>query len=437
MTFPTINTPVLAATGSGTTLTASMPATVTAGQRLMMGVRFSSSGAITMPAGWTLVASSTAAAPACAVFEKKSAAGTEGGTTVNVTGPSSSNFASFAVTVDGSDTAAAAEGSGVAGGVSTTPDPPSVTPSWGAADTLWIAFQGNVSGSSVSAYPTNYTLAQATAARIGVAARQLNASSENPGTFTTGGGGTTWQAFTIAVKPAGATAYTLNVDQGAYALTGEPVGWGIGWANASGSYTLSGKTVAWGIGWALAQGAYALTGEPAAQAAAINNAQGSYALTGEPVGWGIGTPFAFGSYALSGFAVSWGIGWAVAQGAYALTGQIASQAIKLGAAFGSYILTGFAATFIAPSLRLIAETGYYFVDSVGAAMRVVQLAAAGVRRVVAPFLSQQRFDDPALGQTRLDDPALQQTRAEGPSLSLRRSVSSALQKLRAKDPDLR
>lgn len=92
-------------------------------------------------------------------------------------------------------------------GASTAPDPDTLTPSWGAADTLWIALYGVDSG-NVTAYPTNYNDNQtasdttASAAYGAMASRGANTASENPGAFTNSVSDD-WAAYTIGVRPSG------------------------------------------------------------------------------------------------------------------------------------------------------------------------------------------------------------------------------------------
>ena len=91
----------------------------------------------------------------------------------------------------------------------TAPDPPSLTPSWGAKDTLWLAAVGYFAGTAtVTAYPTNYSNGRNDrldngdyGVGIGSARRELNAASEDPGTFTL----SAWSRLisnTVAVQPA-------------------------------------------------------------------------------------------------------------------------------------------------------------------------------------------------------------------------------------------
>lgn len=96
-------------------------------------------------------------------------------------------------------------------GASTLPNPPTLTPSWGAADTLWLVVAGASGAVTASAYPTNYTdgnddaTSSGTAASIASARRALNAATEDPGTFTISAS-TNWVAQTLAVRPAAGAA---------------------------------------------------------------------------------------------------------------------------------------------------------------------------------------------------------------------------------------
>ncbi len=88
-----------------------------------------------------------------------------------------------------------------------TPDAPSNTPSFGGGDHLWIESVHWSGDKSHSSYPANYSLAQHTsrfadADGQGVAssARQLNATTEDPGEHTLSDNAS-WAATTICVRP--------------------------------------------------------------------------------------------------------------------------------------------------------------------------------------------------------------------------------------------
>lgn len=93
-------------------------------------------------------------------------------------------------------------------GVSANPDPGSLSPSWGNADTLWLAAcVHDVGTRTVSGYPTNYLNGinnrwnNTAGVGVGSAERQLTAASENPGAFTLSGSDD-WVATVIGVRPA-------------------------------------------------------------------------------------------------------------------------------------------------------------------------------------------------------------------------------------------
>jgi hypothetical protein len=100
------------------------------------------------------------------------------------------------------------------GGASTSPDPDNLAlGGWGAEDTLWFVAMENDSSPTISAYPGSYTDGandrSGSLMGIGTARRELNAASENPGTFTISGS-QEWAAVTFAVRPAAAAAATVR-----------------------------------------------------------------------------------------------------------------------------------------------------------------------------------------------------------------------------------
>ena len=144
----------------------------------------------------------------------KIADGTEG-TTMSVTTDASEQSAHVTYRITSWHGTTAPEAPAVATGTSTTPNPPSLTPSWGALDTLWFACATTAnSDRTFSVDPTSYvsgttaTTATGTAgAIIRVVRRELNAATDNPDTFTIDSS-SGWDADTVAVRPAGAAAAT-------------------------------------------------------------------------------------------------------------------------------------------------------------------------------------------------------------------------------------
>jgi hypothetical protein len=92
-------------------------------------------------------------------------------------------------------------------GTSTTPNPPALNPNnWGSEDTLWFAAAGAAASATFSAFPGSYTNTSsdvaggASAASLGIARRELNTASEDPGTFTVSST-VVWQAVAIGIRP--------------------------------------------------------------------------------------------------------------------------------------------------------------------------------------------------------------------------------------------
>lgn len=95
-----------------------------------------------------------------------------------------------------------------------TPDPASLTPSWGAKDTLWMVFDVSNNGThTISDWPDNYTstgsLSHGTGAThtMGYGLRELNATSDDPNTFTYSTTGS-HSGLTVAIEPAPEPEYS-------------------------------------------------------------------------------------------------------------------------------------------------------------------------------------------------------------------------------------
>jgi len=158
----------------------------------------------------------------------KIASGSEGAT-ITVTVSVFEAAASICYRITGDDSGSnPPEVSTVATGNSANPDPASLTPTGGAKDYLWIACEGNDRNYYATAWPSSYSIDQqseyfdgAAGCNVGAAARELNASSENPGTFTISTS-EQWIACVVAIHPEAAegTTYYQNTGQGAIAPVG-------------------------------------------------------------------------------------------------------------------------------------------------------------------------------------------------------------------------
>ena len=202
MAFPTVQSRTETAVHpQSTTHDISMPATVDAGDLLLMFVAIfdpdSGTPTFTTPTGWTSIFDVANASNRSrhALFGKD-ADGTEDSTTVNVATNVTCVMAAvvYRITDWGGTLGTHVEvSSGTTTTNSSTPDPPSATPTGGAADYLWIpsvgAYDDNV---AATAAPTNYTNlidvlsggGGNQSAQVYTAERQLNAASEDPSSFT-------------------------------------------------------------------------------------------------------------------------------------------------------------------------------------------------------------------------------------------------------------
>jgi len=199
----------------------SMPATVSAGDLLIM--QFATSAAVgithTTPSGWSLLLTNVGAIAGGSSFRSsifyKIANGSEGGTQVSVAVSASVRRAAIVnrIAAGTFDTAAPLSGSSVYVAATPNPDPPVHSPPWGAGKTLWIVGYGqrNSPGSSFVVqypYPQGNTLARTPStgtAYVHTASCVVDSetASLDPGAFGSGiSTGGSCVGFTLAVRPA-------------------------------------------------------------------------------------------------------------------------------------------------------------------------------------------------------------------------------------------
>ncbi len=201
---------------SQTSLSVSVPA-VTAGDRLVAAFFTSGGGGGgSAPSGWTRIYDDN---QYVSVYEKI-ASGSESSGSVTFTQDTSGGWATQVYLITGSHPSSASQVSSIVSGSNTSSvDPGTFTPTGGAKDWLWIAYDlhGHLFGTTrtISTYPTDYTSTTPSNQTGGIsqqlagsAYRQLNASSENPGAFTLSGAIQTSRAFTIVVPPPDAPTIT-------------------------------------------------------------------------------------------------------------------------------------------------------------------------------------------------------------------------------------
>lgn len=187
-----------------TTHPVTLPSGIVAGDILVMAC--TSNGNVPPtgpPAGWAQeilnVGGGTGTDRFLAVFSK-TADGSEGAT-VDVDMASGVSLNALVWRISGG---ALVEGTSTSSS-GTTPNPPSLSPSWGARDTLWIALFAAREGSA-SAYPAGYSNGRysnhSTTFVVGGAEKSSNAASEDPGTFTIPSSAV-WVGGTVAIQPDG------------------------------------------------------------------------------------------------------------------------------------------------------------------------------------------------------------------------------------------
>jgi hypothetical protein len=202
----------VAASNSGSTtnqnsFAAPLPASIAAGNLLLLFytvIEDPTPPTVTTPSGWTLFSTETVGFTRTYAFWKI-ASGSEGAT-VTVTHSGLARPASTSYRITGHDAAQAPELLYAAN----SNDPPSLTPSWGNQNNLWVAGTSGVSGTNVTAptYPSGYSDNQLTTAssngaggKMATATKGAIGSSDNPAAFVNNLP-TNPVAFTVAVKPA-------------------------------------------------------------------------------------------------------------------------------------------------------------------------------------------------------------------------------------------
>lgn len=199
-----------------------MPATVNAGDTLLMLVRANNISSLTPVSGWTTLFNLTPSESSpinddTMYLAYKKAAGTEGGTTVNVSFNTTAKAAAIVWRITGAadPTVNPPELSTQAIAATTTPNPTAVTPSGGAKDYLflWIGGWDGEQTSPPASQPTGYSNptgissgtagATATNCQVAGASKQGSAATtEDPGSWTITVAPTAWSAWAVAIYPA-------------------------------------------------------------------------------------------------------------------------------------------------------------------------------------------------------------------------------------------
>ena len=180
-------------TSASTSPTLDLPSGRSTGDLLIASISVPGAVTVTWPDGWTALFTESSTTYATLSMAYRVADGTEPDSiTLTLSTSKTSTCQSYAISwYSGVPEAGAA----VAGN-----NPPSLTPSFGQANTLWLAVDGSTI--SISTGPANYTLLKATGAAspyLRSDYRQLRAASDDPGAYTSGNYQVT---NTLAVCPA-------------------------------------------------------------------------------------------------------------------------------------------------------------------------------------------------------------------------------------------
>lgn len=217
MTFPSVRSDVAGVQGTNSSSWTGLtyPSTISAGDLILVAIaRDGASGAATISGFASQIQQAAASNAARLDIFAKVAVGTESGTFTYSPGASEQGAWRVASYQDWWGTIATGlEIGGIATGTSTTPNPGSFSPAWGAADTRWRAQAAQDRGlQTVTGFPTDYTINQnddqsggGSGACIMGASRDINTATQDPSNFTVNSS-QAWAAVVIAIRPAAAGA---------------------------------------------------------------------------------------------------------------------------------------------------------------------------------------------------------------------------------------
>jgi hypothetical protein len=212
--------PAVSCTSTGilasTTHNATMPGTVNSGDLLLISAAIygGNQGSSSVAAsGWVELEELNDSNRIKLSTYYKFADGSEDGTSVDVATTNSVQAVLTVCRITGAHASQAPEkgtAATSAGVPSTTPNPPTVTASWGGEDNLFLASYAMQNGTAAaSGFPTNYTNQDtdwsgnvSNPSSGGVASRELANATDDPGTFTTVN--EDWIAQTVVIRPAAA-----------------------------------------------------------------------------------------------------------------------------------------------------------------------------------------------------------------------------------------
>lgn len=301
MAFPSIGSSNTSVESSDvTTHNIAYPASIADGDLLVAQITTDANETITWPEGWFTCFSQSNGTECTVSVAYRYADGSESGT-IDVTTGTVENSAHWCVRIPaGEFDIGCPVVWATATGTSATPDPPSLTPGFGAQDYLWICGYGADDDDNFGAgfEPTSYTAGSevesaqtTTSCMCGYAYRQVNGSSEDPGTFDMAAS-EGWVSFTLAIVPSGVSGrdvYAIDHRASAFSTGNKSVT--VGWpadsmivaqtSHAAGSGPIS-HAVTGGTGLSWTQGSQGSAASGAAESS-YWYAWASSAQTGQTV----------------------------------------------------------------------------------------------------------------------------------------------------------
>jgi hypothetical protein len=246
-------------TANDTNHIVNLPSGIAAGDLLLVFFSADGNPTITLPGGWNQLFQTVCGSAVKHGAWYRVADGTEGASiTVTTTASEMCAYTSYRII----DYAGTPELPTAATGTTQYPNPPSLTPSWGAKDTLWFACYGNDNNKTASGYPTNYgngrndVCTASTGSGVATARRELNAASEDPGQFTMSAADD-WVSSVIAVKPSDSVQKSSQVNFAVgwtsdkvldAAISSQP-NWPLGWTPAKALDAALSSQVNYSPGW--------------------------------------------------------------------------------------------------------------------------------------------------------------------------------------------
>ena len=229
---------------AGTSHTVTLPASVAAGEMVLVTVAFSGVTTYTLPSGWSQVNTGPNTWTSVSAVLQRA---TGGESSMTITTASSVRMAARAFRISGAHQTIAPAFSTNSNVTNANPNPPSYTDPNGSDDHLWLAIYSAAASVTTSAYPTSYvttnTVSATSGPTLGTATRTATASTtEDPATFTISASNA-WRANTVAIRaavpPVAGYTYTQTYNTRTLVFTDTSTFYPSSWAWTFGDTTTS------------------------------------------------------------------------------------------------------------------------------------------------------------------------------------------------------